>query len=124
MEKMEMDSMDLWNDGSAAVSSLAPEDAGTEELTAPLSVMGSGSTDVSSGDVPLYPLESSGYLLAYMPEAPAGEVSVSSGDTIDYTETLNHIDSTLTLVVFLLCAGWGIRHIKNAVRSFTGRNLL
>lgn len=61
--------------------------------------------------------------------------SVSSGDTLslqaeteipatyDYTETLQSIDSKLSLIIFLILSFWVIKHIRISVRNFTGRGI-
>ncbi len=61
--------------------------------------------------------------------------SVSSGDilslqteteipaTYDYTETLQSIDSKLSLIIFLILSFWVIKHIRISVRNFTGRGI-
>lgn len=61
--------------------------------------------------------------------------SVSSGDilslqaeteipgTYDYSETLQSIDSKLSLIIFLILSFWVIKYIRISVRNFTGRGI-
>lgn len=41
----------------------------------------------------------------------------------DYTEVLQSIDTKLSLIIFLMLVFWCIKHIRIAVRSFTGRGI-
>lgn len=75
-------------------------------LEAPETVS-SGDPDiqVSSGDPPMFSL------LQVVPDA----------DTPDMAETLIHIDTTLSVILFLLLFDFCFRRIRNAVKLFVGR---
>lgn len=49
--------------------------------------------------------------------------TVSSGDASEASQTLEKINHSLTLIVFLLLFFWAERKVKNAVRCFAGRNI-
>ena len=78
---------------------------------------------ISGGDL----ADVSGSDLAHVQKPTQSVVSptvrYTAADPIDYTDTLAHIDYMLTLIVFLLLFGWAAHHVKNAVRSFTGRGI-
>ena len=61
---------------------------------------------VSSGDPPMLSI------LQVVPEA----------DTPDMAETLTHIDTTLSVILFLLLFDFCFRRIRNAVKLFVGRS--
>ena len=109
------------DDGSDAGESLADEIVDPADISSGDSVFDTGAvSDSDFSDV-------SGSDQKSTSEVSAGNVSFEIGyqttDPVDYTDALEHIDGSLTLIIWLLLFFWCYQRIKNAVRAFTGRNL-
>ena len=98
-------------DGAGEASDVSAGDTNTGDTVSTSDVSGGDSDTVSGGDVPTEKDSVLGQTVYVLP------------DSVDYTDILTHIDATLTTILFLILFIWCSHHIRNAVRSFTGRGI-
>lgn len=109
------------DDGSDAGESLASEVVDPADISSGDSGYDTGT--VSDSDI----FDVSGSDQKSTPEVSAGDVSsevrYQTAAPVDYTDALEQINGSLTLITWLLLFFWCYQRIKNAARAFTGRNL-
>lgn len=98
-------------DGAGESSDVSSGDTNTGDTVSGSDVSGGDSNTVSGGDVPSEK------------DSVLGQTVYVVPDSVDYTDVLTHIDYTLTAILFLILFIWCAHHIRNAVRSFTGRGI-
>lgn len=103
------DSVDIVVSDSPDQDELSPSDVSASDIFGDVS--DSDLSDVSASD-----MEGSKDVIS-------SAVGYTLADSPDYSDSLNHIDFLLSGILFWLVFVWCAHHIRNAVRSFTGRGI-
>jgi len=109
------------DDGSDAGESLADEIVDPADISSGDS--GSDTGTVSDSDISDVSGSDQKSALEVSTGDVSSEVRYQTTAPVDYTDALEHINGSLTLIIWLLLFFWCYQRIKNAVRAFTGRNL-